>query len=63
MCFLVKRMSENLEGETESPLDERYLNALLAESSRLERALAMLRELEKIAMSSANWIISQSSPI
>jgi len=47
-------MREDLEGETESPLDERYLNTLLAESSRLDRDLAMLTEVEKIAISSAN---------
>jgi len=54
MCFLVKRTSNDLEGETESPLEERNLNVLLAEDSRLDRAFAMLTELEKIAMSSAN---------
>jgi len=63
MRFLVKMISEDLVGETVRPLKERYFRALFADVSSSERAFPILWELTKIAISSANWISSLSSPM
>lgn len=60
MRFLVKIINEDLEGETVRPLKERYFKVLLIDAFSSERALPILREPTKMAMSSANWINSQS---
>lgn len=41
ICFFVKTIKEDFEGETARPLEVRYLTALLAEVSSSDRALSI----------------------